>query len=187
MKFFTNHSVLNQHEQAEEFLSIASWCIIKNANCPAHVRAELHQHFGLLYVARNSMDKAVENLATCVYYLALMHGTEHLITSYGYFNLGNVFATQGKMDRAADYLRKVTDIWYRHLISAISKETASEREPTPVHSNANTQRTSKTSFSHLTNVTSDAATVYSDMPSENTSLDALGNCNFILSAFLTKL
>jgi tetratricopeptide (TPR) repeat protein len=56
------------------------------------------------------------------YYLALIHGTEHLITTYGYFNLGNVFASQDKMDKAIDFLRKVVDIWAKQLLLAITRE-----------------------------------------------------------------
>lgn len=97
---------------------------------------------------------------------------EHLITSFGYFNMGNVFATQGKMDKAVDFLRKVTDIWYKQLILAISRETMGETIPSD--SNATT-RTSKTSFSNLTHVTTNASvTVNPEDSSEMLSLDSLG-------------
>jgi tetratricopeptide (TPR) repeat protein len=114
---------LKQYQQAEEFLSIASWTIMKIPDAPAHIKAELHLNFGLLYVSKGNIDLATENLATSVYYLALLHGTDHLVTSFGYFNLGNVFVTQGKMDKAIDFLRKVIDIWYQQLIKSVDKES----------------------------------------------------------------
>mmetsp|Transcript_10767 Transcript_10767/g.15758 ORF Transcript_10767/g.15758 Transcript_10767/m.15758 type:complete len:349 (+) Transcript_10767:88-1134(+) len=113
---------LKRYKQAEEFLSIANWTIIKNPQTPPHVRAELHQNFGLLYVGKGHIDKSIDHLATSVYYLAILHGADHLITSFGYFNLGNVFASQGKMDAATDFLRQVTSIWHSHLLEVVHQE-----------------------------------------------------------------
>lgn len=57
-----------------------------------------------------------------IYYLSLLHGTESLVTSFGYFNLGNVFASRQEMDKATDFFSKVTDIWYKHLKAAFLNE-----------------------------------------------------------------
>lgn len=119
---------LKRYKQAEEFLSIAQWTIIKNVQTPPHVRAELHQNFGLLYVGKGNIEKSIDHLATSVYYLALLHGSDHLITSFGYFNLGNVFASQGKMDAATDFLRNVTEIWHTHLLEVVHQEHTFNRE-----------------------------------------------------------
>ncbi|KAL0477908.1 hypothetical protein AKO1_012775, partial [Acrasis kona] len=122
------HQALRHYQQAEEFLGIANWTIMKNSECPNTVKAELHQNLGLLYVNKQEIEKAIEHLATSSYYLALIHGTDHLITTYGYFNLGNVFASQGKMDKAIDFLRKVVDIWSKQLLLAVNRETDYKEE-----------------------------------------------------------
>jgi tetratricopeptide (TPR) repeat protein len=113
---------LKRYREAEEFLSIASWTVIKNRDASSHIKAELHSNFGLVYVMEGNLEKAIEHLAKNVYYLALMYGIDHLITSFGYFNLGKVFLKQGKSDKAFDFFRKVVDIWYSQLIKNITKE-----------------------------------------------------------------
>lgn len=52
--------------EALEFLSTANWTIIKNPDCPIHIKAELHQNFGLLHVSIGKIDKSIEHLSTCV-------------------------------------------------------------------------------------------------------------------------
>jgi tetratricopeptide (TPR) repeat protein len=113
---------LKRYREAEEFLSIASWTVIKNKDVASHIKAKLHLNFGLVYVMEGNLEKAKEHLARNVYYLALMYGIDHLITSFGYFNLGKVFLKQGKSDKAFDFFRKVVDIWYSQLIKNITKE-----------------------------------------------------------------
>ena len=112
---------LNQFKQAEEYLSIANWTCMKNKEkCPPNLRAELHQHFGLLYVQQGKVNEAIENMAASVYYLALEHGTHDVITSFAYFNLGNVFVSmQGKSEKGVSFMKKVVDIWYDQLSSII--------------------------------------------------------------------
>jgi len=114
---------MKKYKKAEEFLSIAHWTVIKNPDCPAHIRAELHQNFGLLNVAKGDITTAIEHLSKSTYYLALLHGTEHLITSFGYFNLGNVFASQDKMDCATDFLKLVIEIWHKHLMEVLDNDS----------------------------------------------------------------
>ncbi len=57
---------MKHYQQAEEFLGIANWTIMKNTDPPNHIKAELHQNFGLLYVNKGEIDKAIEHLATSV-------------------------------------------------------------------------------------------------------------------------
>lgn len=55
---------LKNYEDAEEFLSIANWTIIKcEPNVPTHIYAELHQNFGLLYMEKGDIDEAIKNFA----------------------------------------------------------------------------------------------------------------------------
>lgn len=117
---------LNKFKKAEEFLSIAQWTVIKNPECPAHIRAELHQNFGLLKVARAKYNEAIDHLSKSTYYLSLLNGTDHLITSFGYFNLANVFATIDKHECTNDFLKLVIEIWFKNLIEAFDKPTNEE-------------------------------------------------------------
>lgn len=117
-----------------EFLSISHWIMIKSPDCPLHVRAELHQNFGLLFVSMNQMSKAVDHLSSCVYYLSLLHGTDSLITSFGYFNLGNVFASKNDPQTAQKFFGKVIDIWHNQLTRQIL-DTPSAPAPTATGTN----------------------------------------------------
>ncbi|KAG2378255.1 hypothetical protein C9374_008398 [Naegleria lovaniensis] len=112
---------MEQFKQAEEYLSIANWTCMKNKEkCSPNLRAELHQHFGLLYVQQGKVNEAVENMAASVYYLALEHGTHDLVTSFAYFNLGNVFVSmQGKAEKGISFMKKVVDIWYDQLSAVL--------------------------------------------------------------------
>ena len=121
--------LMDQFKQAEEYLSIANWTCMKNREtCPANLRAELHQHFGLLYVQQGKVNEAIENMAASVYYLSLQHGTHDLITSYAYFNLGNVFMSmQGKSDKGVSFMKKVVDIWYDQLAPIMIQDESGEK------------------------------------------------------------
>ncbi|KAF0974802.1 hypothetical protein FDP41_006276 [Naegleria fowleri] len=114
---------MGQFKQAEEYLSIANWTCMKNKEkCSPNLRAELHQHFGLLYVQQGKVNEAVENMSASVYYLSLDHGTHDLVTSFAYFNLGNVFVSmQGKSEKGISFMKKVVDIWYDQLSAVLFK------------------------------------------------------------------
>ena len=45
------------------------------------------------------------------YYSSLMVGPEHIDTSGGYFQLGNVFYSMNKIENALAMYDKVVDIW----------------------------------------------------------------------------
>eukprot|EP01027_Heterolobosea_sp_BB2_P012666 GEZU01018331.1.p1 GENE.GEZU01018331.1~~GEZU01018331.1.p1 ORF type:complete len:365 (-),score=70.32 GEZU01018331.1:50-1144(-) len=149
----TNQS-LGKYQQAEEFLSLANWTILKNGpDVDNGIYAELHQSFGLLYTVQNKLDLAIAHLAQSVYYMSLVMGPESVITSFGYYNLGNVFAAKGKMDSANDFLCKVQEIWYRELCRSLTtprndddadqrqenREEASSTTSTSANTNANTK------------------------------------------------
>lgn len=57
---------LKRFEQAEEFLSIANWTIIKHEQSSPQLKAELHQNFGLLYIMEGKIDEAILHLAQSV-------------------------------------------------------------------------------------------------------------------------
>eukprot|EP01060_Flectonema_neradi_P009531 TRINITY_DN16789_c4_g1_i1.p1 TRINITY_DN16789_c4_g1~~TRINITY_DN16789_c4_g1_i1.p1 ORF type:complete len:589 (+),score=130.07 TRINITY_DN16789_c4_g1_i1:51-1817(+) len=106
---------MDRFKAAEEFLSLAQWTMLRHPTCDLALKSELHQTYGLLYASDGRLDTALKQLAQAAYYLSELHGPEHIQTSFGYFDLGNVFAAKSNMDCAMSFYDKVKDIWYRHL------------------------------------------------------------------------
>jgi tetratricopeptide (TPR) repeat protein len=110
--------------QAEEFLTLANWALLKTANCSNALRSQLRRNFGKLYASQGKYEEALRQLADDVYYSSLMVGPEHIDTSGGYFQLGNVFFTMNQIEKALAMYDKVVDIWYKCLASVLTKEGA---------------------------------------------------------------
>ncbi|KAH9601639.1 hypothetical protein LSM04_005406 [Trypanosoma melophagium] len=107
---------LGRYGNAEEMLSLAHFIILNNPDeVGTDVKAELHQTFGLLYAADNKLEAAVKHLTTATYYLSVLNGPENVLTTFGYFDLANVFATQASMEAAMALYDTVKSIWLRHL------------------------------------------------------------------------
>jgi hypothetical protein len=122
---------MDRFKPAEEFLSLAQWTILKHPETDVSLKAELHQTFGLLYASDGKLDAALQQLTSATYYLCTMNGPEHILTSFGYFDLGNVFAASSNMENAMAFYDKVKDIWYSHLSKALTlvHEMATGEEP----------------------------------------------------------
>ena len=110
---------LDKFKAAEEFLSLAQWTILQHPEADVSLKAELHQTFGLLYASDARLDAALKQLTCATYYLSVMNGPEHVVTSFGYFDIGNVFAAKGNMESAMAFYDKVKDIWHTHLTQAL--------------------------------------------------------------------
>lgn len=54
---------LKQYIQAEEYLSLAKWAILKVQDCDAEVQGLLHRNIGLLYLSQGNYDDALQELA----------------------------------------------------------------------------------------------------------------------------
>lgn len=122
---------LDKFKQAEEFLSLAQWNILKHPDADVSLKAELHQTFGLLYASDGKLDLALRQLSQATYFLTILNGPNHILTSFGYFDLGNVFAAKSNMDSAMAFYEKVKDIWFDHLSLAFKEETGEEDEDAP--------------------------------------------------------
>ncbi len=61
-------SGLKQYKEAEDYLSLGKWAILKGSNCQNFLRSQLHRKFGQLYAAQGFYDIAVEELALDVDY-----------------------------------------------------------------------------------------------------------------------
>lgn len=57
---------LKQYAQAEEYLSLAKWSVLKSPGCENSVRAQLHRNFGLLYASQGRSEEAIQQLANDV-------------------------------------------------------------------------------------------------------------------------
>jgi hypothetical protein len=57
---------LKQYDQAEDYLSLAKWAVMKAPYCAHKFKAQLHRNFGLLYSAQGNYDDALYHLANDV-------------------------------------------------------------------------------------------------------------------------
>ncbi|RNF09030.1 zinc finger, MYND domain containing 12 [Trypanosoma rangeli] len=107
---------LGRYGNAEEMLSLAHFIIL---NHPEEVgtatKAELHQTFGLLYAADNKIEAAIQHLTAATYYLSVLNGPVDVLTSFGYFDLANVFVTKASMEGAMALYDTVKNIWFKYL------------------------------------------------------------------------
>jgi len=46
---------LERHKQAEEYLSLANWAVVKTPDVGLDVRSQLHRNFGKLYASQVSV------------------------------------------------------------------------------------------------------------------------------------
>lgn len=111
---------LGRFQQAEEFLSLANWSILKNPDCSNNLRSQLHRNFGKLYSAQGKLDRALVELSHDIYCSSLEAGPEHIDTSAGYYHTASVFYAQHRIENALAFYDKVVDIWYKFLVSARS-------------------------------------------------------------------
>jgi len=110
------------YKQAEEFLTLANWALLKSGGASNALRSQLRRNFGKLYASQGRYEEALRQLADDVYYSSLMVGPEHIDTSGGYYQLGNVFYSMNKIESALAMYDKVVDIWYKCLAALMSKE-----------------------------------------------------------------
>ena len=90
---------LGRFQQAEEFLSLANWSVLKNPDCSNAIRSQLHRNFGKLYSAQGKLDEALQELAKDIYCSSLEVGPEHVDTSAGYYHMASIFYTQVRNPR----------------------------------------------------------------------------------------
>ncbi|KAJ3042379.1 Zinc finger MYND domain-containing protein 12 [Rhizophlyctis rosea] len=125
---------LKQHDQAEDYLSLAKWAVLKADQEASQnkrvkgadnmIRSQLARNFGLLYGDKGRDDEALESLGLDIYYSSLSKGPESIAASGGYFNLGKVFQKKGETPKAAAVFERVLSIWRKHFLE--SSETLDE-------------------------------------------------------------
>ena len=111
---------LARYQQAEQFLSMANWSILKNPDASNALRSKLHRNFGKVYAARGKLDEALDELAKDIYCSSLASGPEHVDASPGYFHAASVFYAQHRIEHALAFYDKVVDAWYKFLVQCRS-------------------------------------------------------------------
>lgn len=106
---------LSRYKQAEEYLSLAKWAVLKQPNCSNSLKSNLYRNFGKLYGSQGKYKDALYQLANDVYFSSLDNGPEHIATVGGYFYMGNVFMQQDNSSAALAMYSKVALIWFKAL------------------------------------------------------------------------
>lgn len=103
---------LRQYTQAEDYLSLAKWAVLKvDSSCHPAIRAQLYRNLGLLFSSKGDYEESLKQLANDIYFSSLSTHPDHINVSGGYYNLGNVFQKQNRIDEAASVFDKVISIW----------------------------------------------------------------------------
>ena len=108
---------LRRNKQAEEFLSLANWSVLKHPDCSNAIRSQLHRNFGKLYASQGRYQEALQQLSSDVYFSSLEIGPEHVDTAGGFYHMANIFYAQNRIENALALFDKVVDIWYKFLAS----------------------------------------------------------------------
>lgn len=58
---------LSQYKQAEDYLSLAKWAVLKSNTKDNHIKSQLHRNFGQLYAAKGEYELAKDELAQDVH------------------------------------------------------------------------------------------------------------------------
>ncbi len=120
---------LRKYKQAEEYLSLAKWCVLKNHRCSDSLKSQLYRNFGKLYQSQGKAEESLTHHGHSVYYSSLAVGPEHIDTTPGYFAMGLLFHERHALDSALAMFDKVADTWYKYLSGApAGKDKEKERD-----------------------------------------------------------
>ncbi|GMH39276.1 hypothetical protein BSKO_07174 [Bryopsis sp. KO-2023] len=107
---------LKRPKKCEEFLGMASWLAMREPDLTTNVmHSQLYRLYGQMYTAQSQFDNALSAFAKDVYYSSLEYGPNEIRTSLGYYNLGKVFQTMGRLERAVACFKLVLRIWTEAL------------------------------------------------------------------------
>jgi tetratricopeptide (TPR) repeat protein len=106
---------LKQYSKAEEYLSLSRWIVHNNPSCSDKTKSRLYMLKGRVSIAQGNFDASKPDFADSIYFASRSYGAEAVVTSIGYFRLGDVFLAEGNVECALAYFDKVVDIWYKYL------------------------------------------------------------------------
>ncbi|KAL7752149.1 hypothetical protein RI367_002192 [Sorochytrium milnesiophthora] len=115
---------LKQYDQAEDYLSLAKWALLKakSEESTTAISAHLHKNFGLLYLAKGNYAESVKNFALDIYYSSVLNGPNDIRVTGGYCQLGQGFWKQGRLAHTKSAFDKVVEIWTRFLDSIVDSD-----------------------------------------------------------------
>jgi tetratricopeptide (TPR) repeat protein len=102
---------MRKYIEAEDYLSLAKWSILKSQHVDNLLISKLHRNFGQLYAAQELYDKALHQLALDVYHSSLATNPEDLSVTGGYYQIGIIFQKKSRSEDAAAFFDKVVQIW----------------------------------------------------------------------------
>ncbi|TPX58041.1 hypothetical protein SpCBS45565_g08087 [Spizellomyces sp. 'palustris'] len=118
---------LNQTKQAEDYLSLAKWAVMRCGEVDLEVKAQLHRNFGLLFKAKGMAEGAIEEVALDIYYSSLKSGNpEHI--SGGYYHLGTLFQSLNRFDDTTSIYDRIIHIYKTYLVTSESLNEAQQAE-----------------------------------------------------------
>jgi tetratricopeptide (TPR) repeat protein len=68
---------MKKFNEAEDYLSLAKWAILKSNFSDNIVKSKLHRIFGQLYASKEEYDKALEQFALNIYHSSLATNPTH--------------------------------------------------------------------------------------------------------------
>ncbi|KAJ3275864.1 Zinc finger MYND domain-containing protein 12 [Terramyces sp. JEL0728] len=103
---------MKRYYEAENYLSLAKWAILKSDDCANDIKSQLHRNFGQLYAAQGQYDKALHQLALDITCITLhTDNPEDVAVSGGYYHMGIIFQKQGRNEDAQAFYEIVVSIW----------------------------------------------------------------------------
>jgi tetratricopeptide (TPR) repeat protein len=121
---------MKHYKEAEEYLSLAKWAILKSGNNDDSIRSKLHRNFGQLYAAQEEYEKAIYQLAMDVYHCSKVNGPEDVTVTGGYYLMGNIFVKQVRLEDAIAIFDKVVAIWTNKWTMQYTLDVAEAAEAT---------------------------------------------------------
>ncbi|CCW68942.1 unnamed protein product [Phytomonas sp. Hart1] len=120
---------MKKYQESEEMLLLAQFLILKKQEeVSISTKAELHQTFGLLYASDKKLENAIKHLSCASYYFSCMYGPQHVLTTFSYFDLGNVFAANSNIENSMATYDTIKEIWYSYLVDVLNEIVQKKKE-----------------------------------------------------------
>ncbi|TPX36126.1 hypothetical protein SmJEL517_g01471 [Synchytrium microbalum] len=117
---------MTQYAACEEHLSQARWAMTKSGSTDPSTRARLHRATAALYAAKGDRTKAIEELASEIYYLGLSYGPDSPYCGDALSRLGTAFEGLAKPDAAFASHVMATTCWNQDFSKGFDDALTSE-------------------------------------------------------------
>lgn len=102
---------LNRLGQAEEYLALARWLVLKHPSTPVLLQARLHRLTGRLQQEQGKVESAIREYAHGVYWAACATGPKSAQVAEAAFYLGSALLTAGNIDGGMSVYNEIVKIW----------------------------------------------------------------------------